>query len=124
MPRIRKVVMDGAEVTDMNGKALEISPMSLDELDEYLAENKKLRAKEPPMTVEDWTERAWNNVCKALNKPQIARGTITPENSWSIKRLRAELDIPTINKIHADFLEMSGLELPKPGENVATPTSA
>jgi len=116
MPRIRKIVLDGLE--------LEIAPMSLDELDTYLKQGRELRDKQPPPTEEEWANRTWNTVCMALNKAQSAKGTLNNGNSWTISKLRAELDLPTVNAIHRVFLEMSGLELPKQGEGPATPTSA
>ena len=95
MPRVRDVTLDGL--------TMKISPLTYDEVEEYIKSGKAMLAKDPKPTDEEWAMRSLNSVCIALNK---ASGN---GNTWDPKKLTGEVDMVMINKLYAEFMEMSGL---------------
>ena len=111
MPRVREIAMDGL--------ALKISPFTWDQVETYLKEGQELAAKEPKATLEEWTARTLNTVVIGLNNAVNGSGG----EKWTQKKLTSELDRVTILKLHKEFIELSGLEIPKQGEDTAASTS-
>jgi hypothetical protein len=109
--RIRDITMDGFTV--------KIAPFSFDAAEEYLKTNRELKAKNPPPTEADWTERVLQTVCASLNK---AAGNTNGNAPWDVKRVRAELDMVFVFYLHDEILRMSGIKLAQPGEALATST--
>jgi hypothetical protein len=117
MPRVRPVTMDGL--------TLNISPLTFDEFDEYLKENRRMLDQDPKPTDEEWSKRTLVTIIRSLNRA-AGRDEWDLEGAEGKKKLTSELDIPFINKLHEEFLEISGLKVPKDGkagESQATPTS-
>ena len=91
MPRIRTIDLDGLQ--------LAVAPMSYCETEKYVGESKG-------MSPEEFTARVFRIVADSLNRPDERDGG-APQ--WDVARVKRELDRPSIEKIHAEVLAMSGL---------------
>jgi hypothetical protein len=117
MPRVREITLDGVTV--------KISPLSMDEADKFMAENKELRVRDPKPTPEDWDNRTIRYVCFTLNKAAKAssNGNGSAEE-FTPEKVRDQFDRILLNRVFFEFAEMSGLTLGgAQGEAAATSTS-
>jgi hypothetical protein len=97
MPRIRTINLD-------DGLQLAIAPLSYAEVDKYVKETAAMA--ERKASAEEFTGRLFRIVSEALNKPDQRFGG-APQ--WDVARVKRELDRPSIDKLHAEVLAMSGL---------------
>jgi hypothetical protein len=96
--RVHEVYMDGISVR--------IAPLTFDETEQYIEEN-RASAKH---THREWTERSLETVCRALNK---AAG----REAWTIERIKSELDLAFFLYLHEQILNKSGLITVAPEED-------
>ena len=93
--RIKKVEMDGAEFW--------ISPLTIAQVEEYVVP--------PPegSAVDVYKERAYQMICWSLNNVIDAKGGTDPK--WDTKMLRQSIDIPLMEFLQQEILDMSGLKM-------------
>lgn len=54
-------------------------------------------------------------ICLSLNA--VREGKV----EWTVNRAREEMDLPTVTKLQTEILELSGLAVKTPGEDLAAP---
>jgi hypothetical protein len=87
----------------MEGVKLKIASMSFSLAEKYVKESGELLAR-TDVKPEEWMTREHQTVLEALN-----RANSNGDGSWTVERIRDEMDIPTINAIYLRILEISGL---------------
>jgi hypothetical protein len=102
---------------ELDGLSFKISPMTMDDVETYLAEGKKLVDADPKTDDAAWAKRTLRTVAAALNSQEN-------DGKWEEKRVASELDMPTVRFVYAEYMKVSGLVAPEPGEARATSTSS
>jgi hypothetical protein len=115
MPRVRVITLDNLQER--------ISPFTYDETEEYIKTGQEMIKREPPPDMKEWESRTLETVCFTLNKAKANGAVLQEEEKWTPAKLRKEYDMGFINFIYTEFMKMSGLRAPEPGENQATSTS-
>lgn len=93
--RVKKVEMDGAEFW--------ISPLTIAQVEEYVVP--------PPegSAVDVYKERTYQMICWSLNNAIDAKGGTDPK--WDTEKLRQSIDIPLMEFLQQEILDMSGLKM-------------
>ncbi|MFI4922969.1 MAG: hypothetical protein ACHP6J_04570 [Burkholderiales bacterium] len=97
MPRVREIKLDNL--------SFKIAPLSWDEAEAYIKEGKEMLSRVPVPQMEEWTTRTLQTVANALNRGSGA----TNGNGWNADKLKAELDMVTIQELHTECMKMTGL---------------
>lgn len=104
---------------ELDGLFFKVSPMTMNDVEEYLVEGRKLLDADPKTDEPTWAKRTLTTVAAALNSNKTDN-----DGEWDEKRVASELDMPTVRFVYAEYMKMSGLVAPEPGEARATSTSA
>jgi hypothetical protein len=95
------------KVVEMDGVKVTIAPMTLEQIEEYIAPLEELEGKTTAKV------RVFNLVCNGLNNAMLdENGNMPPDaKPWTHEMLRHRIDMLLYEKLQREILEFSGFKL-------------